>query len=370
MNVTGLFIDPYFSGTKIIRLAEEKPEIRQKIDSGKAYFGTVDSWLLYRLSGGSSYKTDYTNASRTMLFNLEKLCWDDDLLDLFNLTKLNLPEVHPSGSDFGESDFEGILTRPLPITAMIGDSHAAAFGERCYEPGSAKATMGTGSSILLNTGKLVKPADTTMVSTICWSTEEQVSYALEGIIVSCGSTITWLRDALGLFKDSAEASKIAEQTDSSGSVILIPAFSGLGAPWWKMSQQAAIRGLTFESTKQHIIRAGFESIIFQITDVLRAMENDLSVPLKSIQIDGGVSDSSFIMSSIAGLNNAQIIRCRLREASALGAALMAGLKAEVFESIANLTKLKYNDDIITNKGFNPALNDKYHQWEEILKGLD
>ena len=367
---TGLFIDPYFSGTKIIRLAEEKPEIRQKIDSGKAYFGTVDSWLLYRLSGGSSYKTDYTNASRTMLFNLEKLCWDDDLLDLFNLTKLNLPEVHPSGSDFGESDFEGILTHPLPITAMIGDSHAAAFGERCYEPGSAKATMGTGSSILLNTGKLVKPADTTMVSTICWSTEEQVSYALEGIIVSCGSTITWLRDALGLFKDSAEASKIAEQTDSSGSVILIPAFSGLGAPWWKMSQQAAIRGLTFESTKQHIIRAGFESIIFQITDVLRAMENDLSVPLKSIQIDGGVSDSSFIMSSIAGLNNAQIIRCRLREASALGAALMAGLKAEVFESIANLTKLKYNDDIITNKGFNPALNDKYHQWEEILKGLD
>ncbi len=367
---TGLFIDPYFSGTKIVRLAEENPEIREKINSGKAFFGTVDSWLLYRLTEGASYKTDYTNASRTMLFNLKSLCWDKDLMKLFGLEKLNMPEALPSGANFGSTDFNGLLPRPLPVNAMIGDSHAAAFGERCFEKGSAKATMGTGSSILLNTGELVEPAETSMVSTICWSTENQVSYALEGIIVSCGSTITWLRDQLGLFADSAEAAIIAENTESSGSVVLIPAFSGLGAPWWKMSEQAAIRGLTFESGKSHIIKAAFESIVFQVTDVLRAMEKDINEPLKSLQVDGGVSDSSFVMNSISGLNNARIIKCRLREASTLGAALLAGLKSEIFDSIANLNKLKYNDDEISKNNFSPNLVDKYRQWVEILKGLD
>ena len=367
---TGLFIDPYFSGTKIIRLAEENPVIREKIDNGEAYFGNVDSWLLYRLTGGKEYKTDYTNASRTMLFNLKILSWDSELLKLFNLENLHLPKAVPSGADFGSSDFGGIFPSPLPITAMIGDSHAAAFGERCYEPGSAKATMGTGSSILLNTGELVDPESTSMVSTICWSTEKQVSYALEGIIVSCGSTITWLRDQLGLFTDSAEAAAIAEDTPGSGSVTLIPAFSGMGAPWWKMSLQASIRGLTFESNKNQVIRAGFESVAFQVTDVLRAMEEDMKQPLKSIQIDGGVSESSLVMNTIAGLNGAEIIKCRLREASALGAALMAGLKAGIFESIANLSDLKYNDEVISKKSFDSKLVKKYHEWIEILKGLD
>lgn len=367
---TGLFVDPYFSGTKIIHLLEENFGIRQSVISGEAYFGTVDSWLLHRLTDGGSYKTDYTNASRTMLFNLKNLCWDTDLIELFGLTGLNLPEAVPSGSSFGSSDFNGILPKPLPITAMIGDSHAAAFGERCFEPGSAKATLGTGSSILLNTGELVEPAETTMVSTICWSTEKQVSYALEGIIVSCGSTLTWLQDSLGLFSSSAEASEIAAQTESSGSIILIPAFSGLGAPWWKMSQKAAIQGLTFESDKKQIIRAGFESIVFQITDVLRAMERDMNKPLRSIQLDGGVSDSSFVMSSIAGLNNADIIKCKLREASALGAALMAGLTSGIFESIEQLSKLENEDEIISKRKFNPLLKGKYKQWIEVLKGLD
>lgn len=367
---TGLFTDPYFSGTKIIKLAEDDENIRNKIKAGEAFFGTVDSWLLYRLTGSQSYKTDYTNASRTMLFNLKTLSWDGALLKLFGLESLNLPEALPSGADFGKTDFGGILPSPLQITAMIGDSHAAAFGERCFEPGSAKATMGTGSSILLNTGELIAPAETSMVSTICWSTGERVSYALEGIIVSCGSTLTWMRDQLGLFSDSAQAAKIAEQTESSGSITLIPAFSGMGAPWWKMSLQASILGLTFESTRNQIIRAGFESIAFQVTDVLRAMEADMKQPLKSIQIDGGVTESRLVMNSIAGLNNAAIIKCRLREASALGAALMAGLTAGVFESIANLSNLKYNDEVISKKSFEPALADKYRKWVEILKGLD
>ncbi|HAK44889.1 MAG TPA: carbohydrate kinase [Spirochaeta sp.] len=365
---TGLFIDPYFSATKVVQLCEENPEIRRAVDSGEAYFGTVDSWLLFRLTGGV-HKIDYTNASRTMLFNLKDLSWDNELIELFGLSGLKLPEAVPSGADFGCSDFDGIFARPLQITAMIGDSHAAAFGEGCFEKGAAKATMGTGSSILLNTGELVEPADTTMVSTICWSTEEQVSYALEGIIVSCGSTLTWLRDQLGLFNTSAEASEIAMQTGSSGTVILIPAFSGLGAPWWKMSEQASIRGLSFESDKNHVIRAGFESIVFQITDVLHAMEKDANRALKSIRIDGGVSESSFVMSSIAELNKAEIRRCRLREASALGAALMAGLKGGVYESIEQLKKLKYDDEIITETEDNQELQNKYEQWVETMRGL-
>lgn len=366
---TGLFIDPYFSGTKIISLAEENPAVRRKIDNGEAFFGTIDSYLLYRLTYGESYKTDYTNASRTMLFNLKDLCWDEGLLTLFGLSALNLPAALPSGADFGETDFLNLFPAAIRITAMIGDSHAAAFGERCFKKGSVKATLGTGSSILMNTGEIINPADTSMVSTICWSTEEQVSYALEGIVVSCGSTITWLRDSLGLFDDSAEASLIAEKAIGSGSVFLIPAFSGLGAPWWKMSLRASIRGLTLESTKEQIIRAGFESIVFQITDVLKTMKKDGRQPFKSIQADGGVSESNFIMSSLAGLNNTQIVRCRLREASALGAALMAGLKNGIYESIEQLTKLKYNDQIISESDFQPGLQRKYKQWVDIIEGL-
>lgn len=366
---TGLFIDPYFSGTKIIRLAEEHPEIRQAIDSGKVYFGTVDSWLLYKLTDGASHKTDYTNASRTMLFNLKELTWDNELLELFGLSNLILPEVSSSGNNFGYTDFNGGLPRPIQITAMIGDSHSAAFGERCFDPGSAKVTMGTGSSILLNTGTFINPIDTKMVSTICWSTKNTVSYALEGIIVSCGSTITWLKDQLGLFESSKEAAQIAEETENSGSVVLIPAFSGLGAPWWKMSQQAEIRGLTFESHKNQIIRAGFESVAFQVTDVLQAMENDMKKPLKSVRIDGGVSDSNFVMSSIAGLNSAKIIKCRLREASSLGAALIAGHTAGVFNSIAQLNELDYNDEIISGVIIDSHLSEKYQQWIKIMNTL-
>jgi len=344
---TGLFLDPYFSGTKIIWLYRNLDSVRMKIESGEAFFGTVDTWLLYNLTGGESYKTDYTNASRTLLFNLKKL---------------------PSAAYFGESDFEGLSPKKIPITAMIGDSHAASFGERCFSKGTAKATMGTGSSILLNTGEYVDPEQTSMVSTICWSTGKEVAYALEGIIVSCGSTINWMSDKLGFFKDGKEATEIAESLEDNGNVFLIPAFSGLGAPWWKMDQKAQITGLTFGSDYRHIVRAGLESIVYQITSVIREMEKDCGSPLTTLQIDGGVSSSSFVGQSLADLNTTKIIRCHVKEASALGASFLAGLQSGIYFSIDKLLNLKYNDEYILSED-NSQIIRSYEKWLSIIKEL-
>ena len=365
---TGLFLDPYFSGTKIIWLYRNLDSVRMKIEKGEAFFGTVDTWLLYNLTQGESYKTDYTNASRTLLFNLKKLQWDKDILGEFQLSKLNLAEVMPSAAYFGESDFEGLFKKKIPITAMIGDSHAASFGERCFSRGTAKATMGTGSSILLNTGEFVDPEQTSMVSTICWSTGKEVAYALEGIIVSCGSTINWISDNLGFFKDGKEADQIAENLEDNGNVFLIPAFSGLGAPWWKMDQKAQITGLTFGSDYRHIVRAGLESIVYQITSVIREMGKDSGSPLATMQIDGGVSSSSFVVQNLADLNTTKIIRCNVKEASAIGASFLAGLQSGIYSSIDKLLTLKYNDEHILPKD-NSQISRSYEKWLSIIKEL-
>lgn len=366
---TGLFVDPYFSGTKLLWLYKHDEKIRSLINRGEIYFGTIDTWLLYKLTKGEVYKTDYTNASRTLLFNLKELKWDSEILEKYHLSELNFPDVAPSSSDFGESNFENLFKNKISITAMIGDSHAASFGERCFTKGTAKATIGTGSSILLNTGDLVDPEKTSMVSTICWSTETHIAYALEGIIVSCGSTINWLSDQLRFFKNGQEATEIAESLDDNGNVYLIPAFSGLGAPWWKMNQKAQISGLTFGSDYRHIVRAGLESIAFQITDVIKAMEKDCGFPLESLQIDGGVSSSSFVRQVMADLNKTEILRCELHEASALGAGLLAGLKSGIFKSIDEMKNLKYTNENVPAVE-NKAIQNSYECWLSIIKELD
>ena len=365
---TGLFIDPYFSGTKLTWLVRNVPAIADAMKSGNAFFGTVDSWLLYRLTGGREYKTDYTNASRTLMFNIKELKWDTDLLEILGLEGLNLPEALPSASDFGRSDFEGVFSSPLPLSGILGDSHAAAFGERCFEAGDAKATLGTGSSILMNTGSFVPPEKTSMVSTICWSTSEKVSYALEGIIVSCGSTLNWISSALGFFKDGREADQIALSLEDNGNVYLVPAFSGLGAPWWKMEAKGEIHGLSFGSDKKHIVRAGLESIVYQLTDVILAMKADSGSTLKSLQIDGGISSSPFVSGMAASLLPLELYRCTLKEASALGAALMAGLGAGLYASVEDIAKLPYNREHITKQS-DPAAETSYKRWLEILKEL-
>ena len=365
---TGLLVDPYFSGTKLIWLYENSEKVRNAIDKGNAFFGTVDTWLLYKLTNGKTYLTDYTNASRTLLFNLSTLTWDSELLDKFGLSNLNLPECKPSSHLFGETDFNGLLKQPIPVSAMIGDSHAAAFGEGCYTPGTAKATMGTGCSILMNIGDTPKYSDNGMVTTICWSTEQKVQYALEGVIVSCGATIEWLKNEMEIINDSRETEAMAKKVKDNNGVYLIPAFSGLGAPYWNMNSKASISGLTFSANKNHIVRAALESIPYQIKDVIVAMEADTKIQLHQLMVDGGISSNNFIVQFLSDLLNKPVVNIGIADVSALGAAYLAGLQQKIYKDQDHLAELNAE-----RKTIKPLNNDKikiwYKQWQQRVAGL-
>ncbi|MBR9998723.1 MAG: glycerol kinase GlpK [Cyclobacteriaceae bacterium] len=366
---TGLIIDPYFSGTKMIWLYENVDRVKKAVDEGKAYFGTIDSWLLYKLTQGEKYYTDYTNASRTLFFGLETLRWDRTLLEKIGLGRLNLPEPKPSSFTFGQTDFAGLMARPVQVTGMLGDSHAAAFGEGCHQPGSAKATLGTGSSILWNVGAKPVFSRSGMVSTVCWSTAGRVDYALEGIIVSCGATIEWLRNQLGILTDSKETEKMAESVKDNHGVYLIPAFSGLGAPHWKMDARAMITGLTFGADKNHVVRAALESIPYQIRDVVDAMEEESGIALKEINVDGGISVNRFVVQFLADLLKTRVINIGIPDVSALGAALMAGLGAGIYASPEQI-KLSLPDTKSYVPGADQDLVERNYQgWKKMIKRL-
>ncbi|MBE7169090.1 MAG: glycerol kinase GlpK [Williamsia sp.] len=355
---TGLLIDPYFSGTKLMWLYENEPRIRQAIDKGTACFGTVDSWLLYRFTKGEGYLTDYTNASRTLFFNLEELAWDRELLERFGFPRLRLPQPRPSSSHFGYTDLNGSLPGPIAITALIGDSHAAAFGEGCFSPGTAKATLGTGCSIIMNTGAAV-PLESRngMVATICWSTEERIDYALEGVIVTCGATIEWLKNGLGLISDSRQTEVMAQSVPDNGGVYLVPAFSGLGAPHWDMKSKAAISGLNFGSSKNHIVRAALESIPYQIKDVVMAMNADAGIELQRLMVDGGITSNGFVLRFLADLLQREVVSIDMPDVSALGAAYLAGLKAGVYKGLDQLEGFSAGKN-----GLSPKPAESMHDW--------
>lgn len=363
---TGLVIDPYFSATKLIWLYENNGKVKEAIQSGDAFFGTVDTWLLYKLTGGKAYATDHTNASRTLFFNLHTLQWDDDLVKAFGLKGIQLPQIKPSSSLYGETSLEGLLTRPITITAMIGDSHAAAFGEGCFDTGMAKATLGTGCSILMNIGSIPLLSNNGMVTTICWSIDGRVDYALEGVIVSCGATIEWVKNELNLFNNSKETEAMAGAIADNGSVYIIPAFSGLGSPHWQMDRRAAITGLSFGSTKNHIVRAALESVAYQVKDVIEAMEKDASVPLKELMTDGGMTSNRFVMQFTADLLDKNVVSIGMPDVSALGAAYLAGLTTNVYEDINALRKLNSAKKYYYPNAKEAAL--KYYEgWKQALK---
>ena len=364
---TGLLIDPYFSGTKLIWLNENVENVRRAISSGKAFFGTVDTWLLYRLSGGEHYFTDYTNASRTLFFNLSTLDWDTELLDIFGLTGLNLPDILPSSANFGAYDFNGIFPSSVPVNAIIGDSHAAAFGEGCFSPGTAKATLGTGCSILMNIGQEVKKSGSGMVSTICWSMENRTDYALEGVIVSCGATLEWLKNELGLFNDSRQTEAMACAVDDTNDVYVIPAFSGLGAPHWDMGRKASITGITFGSNKNHIVRAALESIAYQIKDVITAMEQDTGIELKELMVNGGITSNGFVLQFLSDLLQKPVINGGMPDVSALGAAGLAGLKAGIYKDLSVLEKSAERKQIVYPNE-NEAAFVRYAGWKKAISG--
>ena len=366
---TGLIADPYFSGTKLLWLRENDPELAEAIRAGKVFFGTIDTWLLYRLTGGRSYLTDHTNASRTLMFNIDRLEWDTYLLDECGLAGLRLPQTRPSSFDYGRTDFGGLLPEAVTISAMIGDSHAAAFGERCFSPGTAKATMGTGCSILLNTGAKRIVSEAGMVTTICWSIEDRVDYALEGIIVTCGGTINWLRDNMGLFADSCETENMAASVRENAGVYLVPAFSGLGAPHWKMDCRAAIMGLTLGCNKNHVVRAALESIPYQIKDVIAAMENESGVSLQQLNVDGGITANKFIMQFLADLLETEIVNIGIPDVSALGAACLAGLQAGIFEDLVHLERLGTDELTYTPRSDAQAAQTSYSGWQQAVQQL-
>ncbi|MGV3588104.1 MAG: FGGY family carbohydrate kinase [Adhaeribacter sp.] len=363
---TGLIIDPYFSGTKLIWLYEQVPAVRQAIDAGKAYFGTIDTWLLYKLTNGKSYLTDYTNASRTLFFNLSELTWDTELLARFGLSRLNLPEPKPSSAYFGKTDFGGLLPEAVNITSMIGDSHAAAFGEGCFAPGTAKATMGTGSSIMMNIGNEPKPSGRGMITTICWSIEERVDYALEGVIVTCGATIEWLKNELGILTDSRQTEAMARAVPDNNGVYLVPAFSGLGAPHWDMSRKASITGLTFDCNKNHIVRAALESIPFQIKDVIQAMELDAGIDLEALMVDGGITANNFVVQFLADLLQKPVVKIGMPDVSALGAAYLAGLKAGIFENIQHIKTLNATKTQLNPGENQESVHKNYLGWQKAV----
>lgn len=336
---TGLKADPYFSATKLIWLQQNNPDVATAIQNGKAFFGTIDTWLLFRFTKGRAYATDHTNASRTLFFNLHTLQWDDALISLFGLNGLRLPAIYPSSHSFGATDLEGLLSSAIPITAMIGDSQAAAFGEGCFEPGTAKATMGTGCSILMNIGSSPRLSANGMVTTVCWSMHNRIDFAYEGVIVSCGATIEWLKNTLGLFSDSKETAAMALAVEDNDGVYLVPAFSGLGSPHWQMDRRASVTGMRFSTQKNHIVRAALESIAYQIRDVVTAMEKDAGISLQELNADGGITGNEFVMQFLCDQLQKKVATIGMPDVSALGAALLAGLQAGVYEDLQALKRM-------------------------------
>ncbi len=321
---TGLVLDPYFSGTKITWILENVEGAREKAEQGKLAFGTVDSWLIWNLTGGKHHITDVTNASRTLLYNIYELDWDDELLDILNIPRSVLPEVHSSSSVYG-STVNNLFGSEIPISGIAGDQQAALFGQNCIEPGMVKNTYGTGCFMLMNTGKEVVKSNHNLLTTIAWQLEGKVEYALEGSVFIGGAIVQWLRDGLGIIQSSSEVEKIAAQVDDTDGVYLVPAFSGLGAPHWDPHARGTIVGMTRGTTSVHITRAALESIAYQSVDLLKAMEADSGIQLKQLRVDGGASVNNLLMQFQADLLGVPVIRPQITETTALGAAYLAGL---------------------------------------------
>ena len=369
-DTTGLKIDPYFSGTKFLWLIKNDSDLAAKIKAGSVYFGTIDTWLVFRLTG--VYATDCSNASRTLFMDLDTCSWSSEMGNVFETKGLNLPEIHPSTGNFGITDFDGLFDKPIPITAIIGDSHAACFGEGCFSPGTVKATMGTGSSVVMNTGKRTR-SQHGMVSTVCWSMDGRTDYALEGVIVSCGSTVTWVQEKLRLVDSAARFDALAESVPDSGGVTFVPAFSGLGGPHWQMDRKAEILGITFGTEAAHIVRAALESYPFQLLDVISAMENDRGAALHAnnslrwIRADGGLTHSKLSMQIIADLLKTEVRIDKRHEASALGAAMLGfiGKGALSLSDVENLIQ-SAPFDVYRPGQMNKGLEEAYGLWNKRI----
>ncbi len=334
---TGLKIDPYFSGTKVRWFLNEVPGLRAKAEAGEALFGTVDSWLIYRLTGGRVHATDYTNASRTLLYNIRDLAWDDEILRILDIPRAMLPEVVPSSGVVGETDPD-LFGTGIPIAGIAGDQQAALFGQGCFEVGLAKNTYGTGCFILANTGEKALHSSSGLITTIAWGIDGKVEYALEGSIFVAGAVVQWLRDGIQIIGDAAETETLANEVQDNGGVYFVPAFVGLGAPYWDPYARGTLVGLTRGTTRAHIARAALEAIAYQTRDVFASMEQDTGVSIPELRVDGGATANNFLMQFQADLLGRPVVRAAVAETTALGAAFLAGLATGVWKGYDDIMK--------------------------------
>lgn len=363
---TGLVVDAYFSGTKIKHLLDTLPGLRARAQRGEILFGTVDTWLIWRLTGGQRHVTDYSNASRTLIYNIHTLDWDDELLGILDIPRAMLPEVRPSSEVYGETTAD-MFGAPIRIAGCAGDQQAATFGQACFERGAAKNTYGTGCFLLMNTGKQAVASQNQLITTIGWGFGGEITYCLEGSVFIAGAVVQWLRDSLGIIKSSTEVEKLAASVPDAGGVFFVPAFVGLGAPYWDAYARGSIQGLTRGTTAAHIARAAVDSMAYQTRDLVEAMQRDAGVKLTHLKVDGGASVNNALMQFQSDILDAPVRRPVVSETTALGAAYLAGLAVGYWES---------TDDIVRNwaleREFKPSMGQAqrerdYRQWKVAVE---
>lgn len=363
---TGLLIDPYFSGTKIKWILQNVPGAKEKADKGELMFGTIDTWLVYKLSGGTAHVTDYSNASRTMLYNIFELKWDEELLDMLDIPKSMLPEVKPSSCVYAHTAPFLFNNLEVPIAGIAGDQQAALFGQTCFNAGMAKNTYGTGCFLLMNTGEKPIKSENGLVTTIAWGVDGKVEYALEGSVFVAGSAIQWLRDGLQMISTAPQSEEIACGCDDTDGVYVVPAFVGLGAPYWDDKARGAVFGLTRGTSKSHFVRATLESLAYQSRDLIEAMQLDSGIMLKKLKVDGGAVKNNLLMQFQSDILNVPVERPMLNETTALGAAYLAGLAVGFFESKDALINNYMVDKTFTPNITKDIRDKKYNGWKKAV----
>lgn len=366
---TGLMLDPYFSGTKIAWLLDNVEGLRDRAKAGEVFFGTIDSWLIWNLTAGRNHVTDMSNASRTLLYNIHTLQWDEDILNYFNIPLSMLPDVHPSSFLLGEVP-AGLFAEDspaIPITGVAGDQQAALFGQACFTKGSIKATYGTGAFLLINTGNEPVESQNNLITTIAWGLNGKVEYALEGSTFIAGAAIQWLRDEMKLIQQASDTEQMAVSVPDNGGVYIVPAFVGLGAPYWDSRARGAVFGLTRGSNRNHLARAALESIAYQVRDVLEALKEDSGLDFEEIKVDGGAAANNFLMQFQADMLGKSVIRPDVIETTALGAAYLAGLAVNYWNSQREITQLWQVDRI-----FQPTMSEEmrekqYLAWKKAVE---
>ena len=364
---TGLVVDAYFSATKIAWILDNVEGAREKAERGDLLFGTVDTWLVWKLTRGKVHVTDYSNASRTMLFNIKDLEWDDEILDVLNIPKVMMPEVKDSSCIYGYTDEHTYGGARIPIAGIAGDQQAALFGQNCFKPGMVKNTYGTGCFVLMNTGQEMIRSKNGLLTTIAWGIDGKVSYALEGSVFIAGAAIQWLRDELRLVYDSPQSEYYANKIEDTDGVVVVPAFTGLGAPYWDMYARGGIFGLTRGTKREHLVRATLESLAYQSKDVIEAMQEDAKIPLAHLRVDGGASANNFLMQFQADMLDTEVHRPRTLETTSLGAAYLAGLAVGYWKDLDEIS-----EGFSIDRTFKPQMSQEkrtknYKYWKKAIE---